>query len=88
MAWTPQIISDVTKMLHRTRSGIHRLQERLNQHFSGGPLRIGPNSQMRLIVDTGADRLRENLLIANEVAAVVSDQSRECEAVLCSNCSM
>jgi hypothetical protein len=83
-----QIISQITEMLHEIRNpyiGLYKTAwERLRQSF-GNPIRILLNPQMRLIIETGADRRRENLPTANEVAAIIpdeSDQAGEREVVI------
>ena len=51
--------------------------ERLQQQQQDQPLRILLNPQMRLIVETGADRRRENLPTGNEVAAIIPNEYTE-----------
>jgi hypothetical protein len=41
---------------------------------ANGPLRIILNPRMRLIVEKGADRRRENLPTANKVAVLIPDE--------------
>lgn len=44
---------------------------------SQGPMRIILNTQMRLIMETGADQRRENLPTANEIAVLIPDEYNE-----------
>jgi hypothetical protein len=41
---------------------------------ANGPLRIILNPRMRLIVEKGADRRRENLSTTNKVAVLIPDK--------------
>ena len=51
--------------------------ERLQQQQQDQPLRILLNPQMRLIVEAGADRRRENLPTGDEVAVIIPNEYTE-----------
>ena len=66
-------------MLHEVRNPFIRLyltaRERLRaQQLIVGPSRIIFNPQMRLVLEAGADRRRENLPTSDEVAAIIPDE--------------
>jgi len=84
-----QVLGQITAMLHGIRNpyiGLYKTaRERLQQTFSTDPVRILLNPRMQLIMETGADRRRENLPTVNEVAAIVPDNlddTREREVII------
>ncbi|RMZ76301.1 hypothetical protein DV736_g6706, partial [Chaetothyriales sp. CBS 134916] len=73
------ILRHLLDMLHEVANPFIQLyltaRERLqtNQH-ANGPSRIILNPQMRLVLEEGADRRRENLPTSDEVAVIIPDE--------------
>ncbi len=71
----PTILQDLHYLLHEYNPfiGFYKTaRERIAAQ--SGPLRILLNPQMRLIMESGADRRRENLPTSNEIAAILLDE--------------
>lgn len=64
-----QMLSDCNPYIDMYKTARERLEEPTNTQF-----RLLLNPQMRLIMETGADRRRENLPTSNEVAGILSDE--------------
>jgi hypothetical protein len=64
-----QILTDHNPFVHLYKTAYERLAEPASSQF-----RLLLNPQMRLIMESGADRRRENLPTSNEVAMILSDE--------------
>jgi hypothetical protein len=64
-----EMLRECNPFIQLYKTARERLREQAN-----GPLRIILNPQMRLIMEKGADRRRENLPTANEVAVLIPNE--------------
>ena len=76
----PQLLRQLTDMLHEVNNPFIQLYktaaERLaDQQVPGSQLRVVLNPQMRLVLEAGVDRRRENLPTVEEVAVIIPDET-------------